>query len=119
MCESETRGFLASRTKELFGIQLEVTALLLEAERRRLGILQDSLQVPHSESFKAQEEQQRELLQAIGRFQTQYDQLDQEYRGRALGVLRHNTGKVGDRDDPNHEKEILARKALIKTPINE
>ncbi|CAH0547804.1 unnamed protein product [Brassicogethes aeneus] len=77
------------RSRVLFGIQLEVTSLLLEAERRKLNVLQKELQVALEEggSIKAKEHQKQELLVAIARIQTQHDHLDKEYREQALGVL--------------------------------
>nr|XP_015833260.1 PREDICTED: uncharacterized protein LOC107397488 [Tribolium castaneum] len=55
------------RSRDLFGVQLEVTSLLLEAERRKLSVLQKELQVALEEggSIKAKEHQKQELLVAI------------------------------------------------------
>jgi hypothetical protein len=77
------------RSRDLFGVQLEVTSLLLEAERRKLSVLQKELQVALEEggSIKAKEHQKQELLVAITRIQAQHDHLDKEYREHALGAL--------------------------------
>ncbi|XP_054258616.1 uncharacterized protein LOC128983381 [Macrosteles quadrilineatus] len=85
------------RTRQLFGLQLEVTSLLLEAERRKLNVLQRDLQCALAEggSIKAKEHQKQELILAISRIQAQHDHLDKEYREHAIGVLRNsNCGKV-------------------------
>ncbi|XP_074027897.1 ras-GEF domain-containing family member 1B isoform X5 [Leptinotarsa decemlineata] len=77
------------RSRDLFGVQLEVTSLLLEAERRKLTVLQRELQEALDEggSIKAKEHQKQELLIAIARIQAQHDLLDKEYREHALGAL--------------------------------
>ncbi|KAG8235479.1 hypothetical protein J437_LFUL011871 [Ladona fulva] len=88
------------RTRDLFGVQLEVTSLLLEAERRKLAVLQRELQAALAEggSIKAKEQQKQELIVAISKIQAQHDQLDKEYRTHAIGVLRcsntRGSGKV-------------------------
>jgi len=79
------------RTRDLFGVQLEVTNLLLESERRKLSVLQRDLRgalVIEAGSLKAKERQQHELILAISRIQQQYDHLEQEYRQSCIGVLR-------------------------------
>ncbi|KYB28624.1 hypothetical protein TcasGA2_TC003424 [Tribolium castaneum] len=86
------------RSRDLFGVQLEVTSLLLEAERRKLSVLQKELQVALEEggSIKAKEHQKQELLVAITRIQAQHDHLDKEYREHALGaLLSANTRGLG------------------------
>ncbi|XP_063920616.1 ras-GEF domain-containing family member 1B-like isoform X3 [Zophobas morio] len=86
------------RSRDLFGVQLEVTSLLLEAERRKLAVLQKELQVALEEggSIKAKEHQKQELLVAITRIQAQHDHLDKEYREHALGaLLSANTRGLG------------------------
>ncbi|KAL1518281.1 hypothetical protein ABEB36_001925 [Hypothenemus hampei] len=91
---------LSDRSRDLFGLQLEVTGLLLEAERRKLAVLQKELQIALAEggSIKAKEHQKQELLSAIGRIQAQHDHLDKEYRQHALGALisanSRGSGKV-------------------------
>ncbi|VEN48621.1 unnamed protein product, partial [Callosobruchus maculatus] len=77
------------RSRELFGVQLEVTSLLLEAERRKLNVLQKELQEALEEggSIKAKEHQKQELLAAIARIQLQYEHLEKEYQDNALGAL--------------------------------
>ncbi|XP_045464287.1 ras-GEF domain-containing family member 1B-like isoform X3 [Harmonia axyridis] len=77
------------RSRDLFGVQLEVTSLLLEAERRKLSVLQKELHVALEEggSIKAKEHQKQELITTITRIQAQHDHLDREYRECALGAL--------------------------------
>ncbi|XP_044766972.1 uncharacterized protein LOC123322946 [Coccinella septempunctata] len=88
------------RSRDLFGVQLEVTSLLLEAERRKLSVLQKELQVALEEggSIKAKEHQKQELITTITRIQAQHDHLDREYREYALGALlsanTRGSGKV-------------------------
>ncbi|XP_062598894.1 ras-GEF domain-containing family member 1B-like isoform X2 [Saccostrea cucullata] len=78
-------------SKDLFGVQLEVTFRLLEAEKRKLQVLQKELaQYDEKEPqglLKRREEKQ--LENNINRIQHQYNQLEQEYRIAAMGVLRH------------------------------
>ncbi|CAB3361642.1 Hypothetical predicted protein [Cloeon dipterum] len=94
------------RTRDLFGLQLEVTSLLLEAERRKLSVLQRELQAALAEggSIKAKEQQKHELILAISRIQGQHEQLEKEYRQHAIGVLRcsntRGSGKVSTFDLP-------------------
>uniref|UniRef100_T1JM98 Ras-GEF domain-containing protein n=1 Tax=Strigamia maritima TaxID=126957 RepID=T1JM98_STRMM len=97
--DSDTLG------RDLFGVQLEVTSLLLEGERRQLRVLQRELNGSLSSeegSLKAKELQHQELIFAINRFQQQYEQLEEEYHQAAIGVLRGNNnprnGKVGSFD---------------------
>lgn len=89
------------RPKQLFGVQLEVTSLLLEGERRKLAVLQKELQIALEDNNsikKVKQQQKQELLKAILRIQTQYDILDKEYQQHAIGVLRSSNtrgfGKV-------------------------
>ncbi|XP_032687614.1 uncharacterized protein LOC116851869 [Odontomachus brunneus] len=87
------------RSRDLFGVQLEVTSLLLEGERRKLSVLQRELQAALEEggSVKVKEKQRQELLHAISKIQGQHEQLDKEYRIHAAGVLLCNSrgsGKV-------------------------
>ncbi|XP_024938136.1 uncharacterized protein LOC112493965 [Cephus cinctus] len=85
------------RSRDLFGVQLEVTSLLLEGERRKLAVLQRELQVALAEggSVKAKEKQRQELLHAISKIQGQHEQLDKEYRIHAAGVLLCNSRGCG------------------------
>ncbi|XP_011881082.1 PREDICTED: uncharacterized protein LOC105569327 isoform X1 [Vollenhovia emeryi] len=85
------------RSRDLFGVQLEVTSLLLEGERRKLAVLQRELQAALEEggSVKVKEKQRQELLHAISKIQGQHEQLDKEYRIHAAGVLLCNTRGSG------------------------
>lgn len=89
------------RSKQLFGVQLEVTSLLLEGERRKLTVLQRELQITLDDNHsikKFKQQQKQELLKAILRIRTQYDILDKEYQQHAIGILRNSntrgSGKV-------------------------
>lgn len=79
-------------SRDLFGVQLEVTFRLLEAEKRKLVVLQKELaQYDEKELqglIRCREEKQ--LENNINRIQHQYNQLEQEYRIAAMGVFRHN-----------------------------
>uniref|UniRef100_A0ABD2XDE8 Uncharacterized protein n=1 Tax=Trichogramma kaykai TaxID=54128 RepID=A0ABD2XDE8_9HYME len=74
-----------------------VTSLLLEAERRKLAVLQRELQIALAEggSVKVKEKQRQELLHAISKIQAQHQQLDKEYRIHAAGVLLCNSRVSG------------------------
>ncbi|XP_021959832.2 ras-GEF domain-containing family member 1B isoform X2 [Folsomia candida] len=84
------------KPRDLFGVQLEVTSLLLEAELRKLATLQSELEtssqslIIESDNNKREEheEQQFELILAISRIQAQAEQLDREYKVHALGALK-------------------------------
>ncbi|KAG7198982.1 hypothetical protein KM043_013139 [Ampulex compressa] len=100
MQELETQR--PGRSRDLFGVQLEVTSLLLEGERRKLAVLQRELQVALAEggSVKVKEKQRQELLHAISKIQGQHEQLDKEYRIHAAGVLLCNSRGSGKGDIP-------------------
>ncbi|XP_011499975.1 PREDICTED: uncharacterized protein LOC105363871 [Ceratosolen solmsi marchali] len=87
----------SGKSRDLFGVQLEVTSLLLEAERRKLAVLQRELQAALAEggSVKVKEKQRQELLHAISKIQAQHEQLDKEYRIHAAGVLLCNSRASG------------------------
>ncbi|KAF2903197.1 hypothetical protein ILUMI_02999 [Ignelater luminosus] len=117
------------RTRDLFGIQLEVTSLLLEAERRKLAVLQKELQIALAEggSIKAKEHQKQELLVAITRIQAQYDHLEKEYREHAIGALlsanTRGSGKsnrsqpaIGLKHTPKSRPTIFGTVASDHTP---
>ncbi|KAK9752826.1 hypothetical protein QE152_g3884 [Popillia japonica] len=103
------------RSRDLFGVQLEVTSLLLEAERRKLAVLQRELQVALEEggSIKAKEHQKQELLIAIARIQLQYDHLDKEYREHALGALlsanTRGSGKIINVKTKLYQVELIPK----------
>uniref|UniRef100_A0A1B6E6V3 Ras-GEF domain-containing protein n=1 Tax=Clastoptera arizonana TaxID=38151 RepID=A0A1B6E6V3_9HEMI len=127
MVEAVTRD--PERTRDLFGVQLEVTSLLLEAERRKLNVLQRDLQSALAEggSIKAKEHQKQELIIAISRIQAQHDHLDKEYREHAIGVLRNSntrgSGKsnrsqpaIGLKQTPKSRPTIFGTVASDLTP---
>lgn len=71
--------------------------LLLEAERRKLCVLQRELKIALQQggSIKSKEHQKQELILAIQRIQIQYDNLEKECRVHAIGALKaNNLGKV-------------------------
>ncbi|CAL8114302.1 unnamed protein product [Orchesella dallaii] len=95
MCENSTKG--PYKPRDLFGVQLEVTSLLLEAELMKLSTLQAELESTQNliienckdtEQRQEFENQQLELILAISRIQAQADQLEREYRVHALGALK-------------------------------
>ncbi|XP_046391806.1 ras-GEF domain-containing family member 1B-like isoform X4 [Ischnura elegans] len=114
------------RSRDLFGVQLEVTSLLLEAERRKLCVLQREWEGGAAGAgVEARAEQ--ELLAAIARIQAQHDQLEQEYRARAMGVLRcsntRGSGKsnrsqpaIGLKQTPKARPTIFGTVASDQTP---
>ncbi|XP_047740563.1 ras-GEF domain-containing family member 1B isoform X4 [Hyalella azteca] len=84
-----------SRHREIFGVQLEVTSLLLEGQTRKLVALQWELEssaaAPSTQgSLKAKEQLRKQLITSIERVQSQYDQLEREYTHQALGRLRNS-----------------------------
>ncbi|XP_023248361.1 uncharacterized protein LOC106639592 [Copidosoma floridanum] len=99
-----------AKTRDLFGVQLEVTSLLLEAERRKLAVLQRELQAALAEggSVKVKEKQRQELLHAISKIQAQHQQLDKEYRIHAAGVLLCNSRASGKRKKKKKKKETVS-----------
>lgn len=82
-------------------VSQQVINLLLEAERRKLCVLQRELKIALEEggSIKAKELQKQELITAIQRIQLQYDNLEKECRQHAIGALMkasNTKGKVGN-----------------------
>ena len=66
--DAEKKPRHADRSRDIFGIQLEVTSLLLESERRKLSVLQRELRGAldrEAGSLKAKERQQLQLILAI------------------------------------------------------
>uniref|UniRef100_A0A6A7G4J7 Ras-GEF domain-containing family member 1B-like isoform X3 n=1 Tax=Hirondellea gigas TaxID=1518452 RepID=A0A6A7G4J7_9CRUS len=84
-----------SRHREIFGVQLEVTSLLLQGQTRKLLVLQwelessSNLSSAHG-SLKAKEQLRSQLITSIERVQAQFDQLEREYTHQALGRLRNS-----------------------------
>ncbi|RZF40587.1 hypothetical protein LSTR_LSTR007470 [Laodelphax striatellus] len=104
------------RSRDLFGVQLEVTGLLLEAERRKLAVLQRDLQTALAEggSIKAKEHQKQELLSAISKIQAQHDHLDKEYRHHAMGALRNSKTRGSGKKANNLEAMFACTARLIR-----
>ncbi|KAK6645157.1 hypothetical protein RUM43_001433 [Polyplax serrata] len=78
-----------------------VINLLLEAERRKLCVLQRELKTALEEggSIKAKEHQKQELITAIHKIQLQYDNLEKECRQHAIGALKaSNTRGTGKKN---------------------
>ncbi|XP_052266560.1 ras-GEF domain-containing family member 1B-like isoform X2 [Dreissena polymorpha] len=77
---------------DLFGIQLEVTFHLLEAEKRKLYVLQRELGNLNSHLYDIQKHAQVQALEkSISHIQQQYDHLEEEYRCAVGGALRRKT----------------------------
>lgn len=79
-------------SRDLFGVQLEVTFRLLEAEKRKLVVLQKELAQYDEKELQGliRRREEKQLENNINRIQHQYNQLEQEYRIAAMGVFRHN-----------------------------
>ncbi|XP_077999248.1 ras-GEF domain-containing family member 1B-like [Glandiceps talaboti] len=98
-------GTKTAQSIDLFGIQLEVTNRLLEAECRRLSVLQrelnqfDQVEGVQKVTHKEVERQQH----YISRLQDQHDRLEQEYRENAMGVFRihYNRSVKSQRSQPH------------------
>ncbi|XP_047109663.1 uncharacterized protein LOC124779368 [Schistocerca piceifrons] len=129
VCRTVDKPRDPDRSRDLFGVQLEVTSLLLEAERRKLWVLQRELQTALAEggSIKAKEHQRQELLLAISRIQAQHDHLEKEYEQHAIGVLRcsntRGSGKsnrsqpaIGLKQTPKARPTIFGTVASDQTP---
>ncbi|XP_046991991.1 uncharacterized protein LOC124598913 [Schistocerca americana] len=129
VCRTVDKPRDPDRSRDLFGVQLEVTSLLLEAERRKLWVLQRELQTALAEggSIKAKEHQRQELLLAISRIQAQHDHLEKEYQQHAIGVLRcsntRGSGKsnrsqpaIGLKQTPKARPTIFGTVASDQTP---
>ncbi|XP_049771681.1 uncharacterized protein LOC126147901 [Schistocerca cancellata] len=129
VCRTVDKPRDPDRSRDLFGVQLEVTSLLLEAERRKLWVLQRELQAALAEggSIKAKEHQRQELLLAISRIQAQHDHLEKEYEQHAIGVLRcsntRGSGKsnrsqpaIGLKQTPKARPTIFGTVASDQTP---
>ncbi|CAG7786660.1 unnamed protein product [Allacma fusca] len=86
MCEDARRE--PYKPRDLFGVQLEVTSLLLDAELKKLSTLQHELDSTQNLIVEDQEDQQLELICAISRIQAQVEQLEREYKAHALGALK-------------------------------
>ncbi|XP_022079726.1 ras-GEF domain-containing family member 1B-like isoform X3 [Acanthaster planci] len=76
--------------KDIFGIQLEVTSRLLDAEGLRLNVLQRELNkktgtLSSSESRQREFEKQKAL---ISRLQFQHDMLEKQYQEAAMGMFK-------------------------------
>ncbi|XP_060554105.1 uncharacterized protein LOC132715147, partial [Ruditapes philippinarum] len=83
---------------DLFGIQLEVTYHLLEAEKRKLYVLQREL--GHILNIK-KNVQEETLKRNVEHIQLQYDHLEEEYRCAVAGALRRKAkSKPAPRSQP-------------------
>ncbi|KAK3579555.1 hypothetical protein CHS0354_028394 [Potamilus streckersoni] len=87
--ESMQPSQLLRKSTDIFGVQLEVTLHLLEAEKRKLRTLQRELEERQLMGITSEEgNNQIEQLQAnISHIQQQYDQLEQEYKTMATRVI--------------------------------
>ncbi|XP_055343255.1 ras-GEF domain-containing family member 1B-like isoform X2 [Paramacrobiotus metropolitanus] len=102
-----------SKSADIFGIQMEVTNLLLEAERRRLRALQRDLTERYplrDDNGYGKRELDRQKLY-IGRIEQQYQQLLREYEQAAAGMLRNG----GQHRKSNRSQPAFGVKYTTKT----
>ncbi|KAG5677224.1 hypothetical protein PVAND_007000 [Polypedilum vanderplanki] len=86
-------------TNQLFGVQLEVNFLLLEAERRKLKILQQELNLSLDECDKFERKKRNksqchELLLTISRIQSQHNLLEKELTEHTIDILKYSNIKI-------------------------
>ncbi|XP_063968867.1 uncharacterized protein LOC129282023 [Lytechinus pictus] len=87
---------------DIFGVQLEVTSRLLDAEKRRLQVLSKELRSKQPDVVQeyqdARKQRDFERRKAyLARLQLQHDVLEREFRDAALGMYKryHRGAKVG------------------------
>ncbi|XP_033111329.1 uncharacterized protein LOC117112357 isoform X2 [Anneissia japonica] len=74
--------------KDIFGVQLDVTSRLLDAEKLKLTILQREIkQKRHLEGTKKEKELERQRNN-LERFQIQHDRLEWEYEQAAFDMFK-------------------------------
>lgn len=115
--EEQIRGPRLEPNSDLFGIQLEVTAHLLEAEKRKLHVLQRELGQLRTEDHNhnisdlknrlkgcqypiSREHQVEYLRDSISHIQQQHDQLEREYHIAALQAMRIKQAQLASRSQP-------------------
>lgn len=114
---------------DLFGVQLEVTFRLLEAEKRKLEVLQRELcSFVHSDARQGllKRKQVDQLLSNISRIQQQCEQLELEYKSAAMGAIRRNNyvkrssrsqPAIGLKQTPKSRPTIFGTITKDKAPI--
>ncbi|XP_076448653.1 ras-GEF domain-containing family member 1B-like isoform X2 [Babylonia areolata] len=120
---------MAESNVELFGVQLEVTLRLLEAERRKLSVLQRELGHQLTAGHGPHKKRQTEPLEKnIQRIQQQYEQLDIEYRAAALTAIKRSSlikrssrsqPAIGLKHLPKPRPTIFGTIAVDKLPADE
>ncbi|XP_030835047.1 uncharacterized protein LOC115921590 [Strongylocentrotus purpuratus] len=92
---------------DIFGVQLEVTSRLLDAEKRRLQVLSKELRSKQpdvvQENQDARKQRDFERRKAyLARLQMQHDVLEREFRDAALGMYkRYHRGAKSQRSLPH------------------
>ncbi|CAC5402401.1 Ras-GEF domain-containing family member 1B,Ras-GEF domain-containing family member 1B-A,Ras-GEF domain-containing family member 1A,Ras-GEF domain-containing family member 1B-B,Ras-GEF domain-containing family member 1C [Mytilus coruscus] len=89
---------------DLFGIQLEVTFRLLEAEKRKLSVLQSELGQLNNNDYGHDVAQKRsaigQIQSSVTRFQLNYNRLEQEYKAAAMGMIKRQHKRGSSRSQP-------------------
>ncbi|XP_033644358.1 uncharacterized protein LOC117303995 [Asterias rubens] len=78
---------------DIFGVQLEVTSRLLDAEGLRLHVLQRELNNKKNGTLRSPESRQKEFerqKEVISRLQFQHDMLKKQYHEAAMGMFKSN-----------------------------
>ncbi|XP_069122912.1 ras-GEF domain-containing family member 1B-like isoform X2 [Argopecten irradians] len=104
---------------DLFGVQLEVTLKLLEAEKRKLEVWQRELSstLSHDNSNMGirRKKAVQQLEMNVSRIQQQYIQLEQEYKTAAMGAIKRKSNKkrssrsqpaIGLKQTPKSRKSV-------------
>ncbi|ELU10004.1 hypothetical protein CAPTEDRAFT_193295 [Capitella teleta] len=103
---------------DLFGVQLEVTGRLLEAERRKLKVLEkefhSQLNLNITSPDNRSEVYENQLKVNIDRIQHQYEQLQREYENTAMVHLRYSSGNFCKFIDASSAHQMLLSLKLCK-----
>ncbi|CRL03287.1 CLUMA_CG016209, isoform A [Clunio marinus] len=91
---------------QLFGVQLEVNFLLLEAERRKLKVLKQELNLSLDDCDKLERKKRshnqcHELLLAISRIQSQHNLLEKELADHTIDILKYSNIRIIEKNNRN------------------
>ncbi|KAL7046796.1 hypothetical protein ACKWTF_002713 [Chironomus riparius] len=107
---------------QLFGVQLEVNFLLLEAERRKLKILQQELNLSLDECDKFEckkrnQSQCHELLLTISRIQSQHNSLEKELAEHTIDILKYSNIRIIEKNNRNQPAIGLKQNSKTRPTI--
>ncbi|XP_071952113.1 ras-GEF domain-containing family member 1B-like isoform X2 [Antedon mediterranea] len=113
--------------KDIFGVQLDVTSRLLDAEKLKLAILQREIkQKRHLEGTKKEKELERQKNN-LERFQIQHDRLEWEYEQAACDMFKgyytlkphRSLPHLGLKQTPKTRPSIFGTLAKDKSPARD